>query len=145
MGRRISSTGFCVGWSYFSSSDPPMMNFGEGDAQMVEFSPAFPYHGLGTSNLDGVRHGLKLRRAEIAIRRASWVGGLLAFSPPLEVVADHRREPGEMSRAVSRVPGRHILADKVGLMLLILVLTASENRPMIRAAETAGGTSASVT
>jgi len=30
-----------------------MMNFGEGDSQMVEFSPALPYHGaffLRTTN-----------------------------------------------------------------------------------------------
>ena len=42
IGRRIRSTGFCVGWSNFVFSDPPMMNFGEGDTQMVEFSPALP-------------------------------------------------------------------------------------------------------
>lgn len=51
IGRRIRSTGFwVVGWSYFVSSDPPMMNFGDGEFQMVEFQmveflPAFPYHG----------------------------------------------------------------------------------------------------
>src|SRR6516164_5055882 len=45
MGRRIKSTGFWVGWSCFSSSEPPMMNFGLGDAQIVEFSPALPYQG----------------------------------------------------------------------------------------------------
>src|ERR1017187_9766508 len=45
IGRRISSTGFCVGWSNFASSDPPMMNFGEGEPQTVVLSPAFPNHG----------------------------------------------------------------------------------------------------
>src|ERR1700722_11167229 len=44
-GRRISSTGFWVGWSNFSSSDPPIMNFGLGESQTVEFSPALPYQG----------------------------------------------------------------------------------------------------
>jgi hypothetical protein len=34
----------CVGWSNFSSSDPPMMNFGDGECQIVEFSPALPSH-----------------------------------------------------------------------------------------------------
>jgi len=29
----------------FSSSNRPMMNFGEGESQIVEFSPAFPNHG----------------------------------------------------------------------------------------------------
>ena len=43
--RRISWTGFWVGWSNLSSSDPPMMNFGDGDDQPVEFSPALPNHG----------------------------------------------------------------------------------------------------
>jgi hypothetical protein len=28
-----------------SSPDPPIMNLGDGQAQMVEFSPALPYHG----------------------------------------------------------------------------------------------------
>src|SRR5260370_461714 len=45
IGRRIRSTGFWVGWSYFSSSDPPMMNLADGESQMVEFSPAFPNQG----------------------------------------------------------------------------------------------------
>jgi hypothetical protein len=45
IGGRIRSTGFWVGWSYFVSSDPPMMNFGDAEFQMVEFPPAFPYHG----------------------------------------------------------------------------------------------------
>ena len=39
---RISSTGFCVGWSNFASSEPPMMNFGDGESQIVEFWPALP-------------------------------------------------------------------------------------------------------
>jgi hypothetical protein len=35
-----------LGWVIIlSSSDPPMMNFGDGESQMVEFSPAFPNHG----------------------------------------------------------------------------------------------------
>jgi hypothetical protein len=45
IGRRINSMGFWVGWSNFSLSEPPMMNFGEGESQMVEFSPALPNHG----------------------------------------------------------------------------------------------------
>ncbi len=36
--RRMSSTGFCVGWSNLSSSLEPIMNFGDGDDQIVEFS-----------------------------------------------------------------------------------------------------------
>jgi len=35
-GRRVKSTGFWVGGSNFSSSDPPLRNFGEGEAQIVE-------------------------------------------------------------------------------------------------------------
>jgi hypothetical protein len=34
------STGFCVGWSNFSSSELPIMNFGDGESQTVAFSPA---------------------------------------------------------------------------------------------------------
>src|ERR1019366_3519097 len=45
MGRCINSIGFCVGWSYFASPDPPMMNLGEGESQTVEFSPALPNQG----------------------------------------------------------------------------------------------------
>jgi hypothetical protein len=42
-GLRISSTGFCVGWSNLVSSEPPIMNFGDAASQMVAFSPALPY------------------------------------------------------------------------------------------------------
>jgi hypothetical protein len=45
IGRRMRSTGFCVGWSNFSSSDRPMMNLGDSASQIVEFSPAFPNQG----------------------------------------------------------------------------------------------------
>src|SRR5580700_4680325 len=45
MGRCINSIGFCVGWSYLSSPEPPMMNLGEGESHTVEFSPALPYQG----------------------------------------------------------------------------------------------------
>src|SRR5260370_36992701 len=65
MGRRINSTGFCVGWSYFSSSEPPIMNFGDGDSQTVVFwPPGFPYQGaffLRTNQLGSCANQYRVR------------------------------------------------------------------------------------